>query len=192
MKRLLLLILILPLLTVAGMTLLPTDARADEPFIGEVRMFAGNFAPRSYAFCNGQLLQIAQNTALFSILGTTYGGDGRTTFGLPDLRGRTPIGAGRGPGLTDRRAGQRVGQETVALTEGAIASHNHPMIATTVSCKLLRIPPSFPFLGPPMAGMAAPPSAYRTSVGARQSGRDEGRGLRIVELDREWDRKQWR
>ena len=67
--------------------------------IGEIRMFAGNFAPRNWAFCAGQLLSISQNTALFSILGTTYGGNGQTTFGLPDLRGRVPVGAGTGPGL---------------------------------------------------------------------------------------------
>ncbi len=131
MKRTLPIMLILPLLMVTSMTLVPTDARADEPFIGEVRLFGGNFAPRGYAFCNGQLLSIAQNTALFSILGTTYGGDGRTTFGLPDLRGRTPIGPGRGPGLTRRILGQKLGQETVTLTTATLASHNHPMIATT-------------------------------------------------------------
>ena len=87
-----------------------------EPFLGEVIMFGGNFAPRNWAFCEGQLLLISQYSALFSILGTTYGGDGQTTFGLPDLRGRVPVGAGQGPGLTNRPLGQRSGQETVALT----------------------------------------------------------------------------
>jgi len=86
-----------------------------QPFIGEITMFGGNFAPRSYAFCDGALLPIAQNTALFSILGTTYGGDGRTTFGLPDLRGRIPVHAGRGPGLSQRRLGEKSGAETTAL-----------------------------------------------------------------------------
>ncbi len=75
------------------------------PFLGEIVMFAGNFAPRGWAFCDGQLLAISQNSALFSILGTTYGGDGRTTFGLPGLRGRVPMHAGSGPGLTTRRLG---------------------------------------------------------------------------------------
>ncbi|MDC1365342.1 tail fiber protein, partial [Algibacter sp.] len=83
------------------------------PFLGEVQIFAGNFAPRDWAFCDGQLLPIAQNTALFSLLGTTYGGDGRTTFGLPDLRGRAAMHPGRGPGLASRRLGEKVGTETV-------------------------------------------------------------------------------
>lgn len=83
------------------------EAIFSEPFIGEITMFCGNFAPRGWAFCNGQLLVISQNQALFSILGTTYGGDGRTTFGLPDLRGRIPIHAGQGPGLPDVRLGQK-------------------------------------------------------------------------------------
>lgn len=100
------------------------------PFIGEVKMFGGNFAPRGWAFCEGQLLAIAQNQALFSILGTTYGGDGRTTFGLPDLRGRAPIGPGQGPGLTARRLGQRSGTETNTLTVNQMPAHNH---STTTS-----------------------------------------------------------
>ena len=85
-----------------------TSAHAQEAFIGEIRLFAGNFAPRGWAFCEGQLLSIAQNTALFSLLGTIYGGDGVTTFSLPDLRGRTPIGAGSGPGLSTFREGEKV------------------------------------------------------------------------------------
>ncbi len=87
-----------------------------EPYIGEIKMFAGNFAPRGWALCDGQLLPIAQNEALFSILGTTYGGDGRTTFGLPDLRGRAPVHAGSGPGLTPRNLGQKFGAEQTTLT----------------------------------------------------------------------------
>lgn len=88
-------------------------------------MFGGNFAPRGWAFCDGQLLAISQNTALFSILGTTYGGDGRTTFALPDLRGRAPIGPRNGPGLSDYRLGQRGGVETVTLNITQIPSHTH-------------------------------------------------------------------
>jgi len=95
------------------------------PFIGEIIMFGGNFAPRSWALCDGQLLSIAQNTALFSILGTTYGGDGRTTFALPDLRGRAPIHAGTGPGLTNRRLGANGGSENTTLQTANIPSHNH-------------------------------------------------------------------
>jgi microcystin-dependent protein len=91
-----------------------------EPFIGEIYMFAGNFAPRGYALCDGQLLSIAQNTALFSILGTTYGGNGQTTFALPDLRGRLPMHSGQGPGLTPRSLGEVGGSETKTIT-----THTH-------------------------------------------------------------------
>ncbi len=98
-----------------------------EPFIAEIRIFAGNFAPRGWAFCNGQLLPIAQNTSLFSLIGTTYGGDGRTTTALPDLQGRAPMHPGRGPGLSSRRLGERTGSETVALTVSTIPSHTHQM-----------------------------------------------------------------
>lgn len=103
----------------------PAAASGTDPGIGSIGMFAGNFAPRNYAFCDGQLLPIAQNQALFSILGTTYGGDGRTTFALPDLRGRVPIHAGAGPGLSTYRLGQKGGVETVALTGAQMPAHNH-------------------------------------------------------------------
>lgn len=99
-----------------------------EPYIGEIRMFGGNFAPRGWAFCDGQLLSIAQNSALFSILGTIYGGDGRTTFALPDLRGRVAIGPGNGPGLSSYREGQRGGTETVTLNTNEIPSHSHTIV----------------------------------------------------------------
>lgn len=102
-----------------------------EPFVGEIRMFAGNFAPRGWAFCDGQLLAVSQNDALFSLLGTVYGGDGRTTFGLPDARGRIPIHAGHGPGLSDRRLGSKGGAESVTLTVNQIAPHSHPMQASS-------------------------------------------------------------
>lgn len=98
------------------------------PFIGEITMFGGNFAPRSWAFCNGQLLPIVSHTALFSLLGTTYGGDGRTTFGLPNLAGRVAMhgGSGTGPGLTRRVIGQLGGttQETLSLAQ--LGAHSHP------------------------------------------------------------------
>ena len=96
-----------------------------DPFIAEIRIFAGNFAPRGWAFCDGQLLSIAQNTALFSLVGTTYGGDGRTTFGLPGLQGRAPMHSGNGPGLTQRRIGQNGGVPNVTLTSAQIPSHTH-------------------------------------------------------------------
>ncbi|GAA4454030.1 phage tail protein [Novipirellula rosea] len=101
-----------------------------EPFVAEVKIFAGNFAPRGYAFCNGQLLPISQNTALFSLIGTTYGGDGRTTTALPNLQGRAPMHPGRGPGLNDRRLGERGGVETVTLTETEMPNHNHRLTAS--------------------------------------------------------------
>jgi len=96
-----------------------------EPFLAQIIMFGGNFAPRGWAFCDGQLLPISQYSALFSILGTTYGGDGRTTFALPDLRGRVPMHPGNGPGLSDRRLGQKGGSETVTLTVNELPNHNH-------------------------------------------------------------------
>lgn len=96
-----------------------------EPFVGEIRMFAGNFAPRGWAFCDGQLLAVSQNDALFSLLGTIYGGDGRTTFGLPDMRGRIPVHAGTGPGLSQRRLGAKGGAEKVTLTVNQLPSHRH-------------------------------------------------------------------
>ncbi len=96
-----------------------------EPFIAEIRIFAGNFAPRSWAFCNGQLLPISQNTALFSLIGTTYGGDGRSTTALPNLQGRAAMHPGRGPGLTIRRLGQTGGAETITLSEAQMPSHSH-------------------------------------------------------------------
>ena len=102
-----------------------------EPFVGEIRMFAGNFAPRGWAFCDGQLLAISQNDALFSLLGTIYGGDGRTTFGLPEMRGRIPLHQGAGPGLTNKPLGSKAGAENVTLTTNHLASHTHDLNANT-------------------------------------------------------------
>jgi microcystin-dependent protein len=101
-----------------------------EPFIGEIIMFGGNFAPRGWALCDGQLLSISSNSALFSILGTTYGGDGRTTFGLPDLRGRVPMHAGNGPGLEPRNLGQKGGAQSNALDINNMPGHNHNVMVT--------------------------------------------------------------
>lgn len=100
-----------------------------EPFTAEIRIFAGNFAPRSWAFCDGQLLPISQNTALFSLIGTTYGGDGRTTTALPNMQGRAPMHPGRGPGLTSRRLGQKVGVSEVTLTQAQMPNHSHTQTA---------------------------------------------------------------
>ena len=101
-----------------------------EAFVGEIRMFAGNFAPRGWAYCDGQLLAVNQNDALFSLLGTIYGGDGRTTFGLPDLRGRIPIHQGTGPGLSPRRLGEKAGTETATVTPNQLPPHTHAFMAS--------------------------------------------------------------
>jgi microcystin-dependent protein len=101
-----------------------------EGYIAQILLFAGNFAPRNWAFCDGSIQGIAQNTALFSLLGTTYGGNGTTTFALPDLRGRVAVGAGNGPGLTPRTLGEVGGTETVTLTLGQLPAHTHPATAT--------------------------------------------------------------
>ena len=112
-----------------------------EPFIAEIRMFAGNFAPRGWAFCNGSLLAISSNQSLFSLLGTLYGGDGRTTFGLPNLEGRAPMHSGRGPGLTDRRTGESGGQENVTLSVAQIPTHQHQVTGRDVAGIVLESDP---------------------------------------------------
>jgi len=111
---------------------------AQEQLIGEIRMFAGNFAPRGWSFCDGQILSIQQHQALFSIIGTTYGGDGRTTFALPDLRSRVAMHPGNGPGLRSRRLGEKGGSETNTLSVLQLPAHTHPI---TIDGKI-RIPAS--------------------------------------------------
>lgn len=96
-----------------------------DPFVAEIKIFAGNFAPKGHAFCNGQLMPISQNTALFSLLGTTYGGDGKSTFGLPNLQGRAPLHPGQGPGLSLRDLGESGGGATVTLYPAEIPPHDH-------------------------------------------------------------------
>ena len=98
-----------------------------EPFLGEIRMFGGNFAPRGWAMCNGQLLTISQNTALFSLLGTYYGGNGTSTFGLPNLQGSVPVDNGQGPGLSPYVAGEVGGVPTVTLISQTSPAHTHPV-----------------------------------------------------------------
>jgi microcystin-dependent protein len=109
-----------------------------EPFVGEIRAFGFNFAPRGWALCQGQIIAINSNTALFSLLGTTYGGDGRTTFGLPDLRGRAAMGQGTGPGLTPRHIGQMSGYEYIVLNTLQIPSHSHAVdnVQTELRCSV--------------------------------------------------------
>ncbi len=110
-------------------TLWTAPVRASEPFVGQLMIFAGNFAPRGWAYCDGQILAISQNEALFSLLGTIYGGDGRTTFGLPDLRGRIPVHAGQGPGLSNRTLGAKGGAETATVAPSQLPSHSHALRA---------------------------------------------------------------
>lgn len=101
-----------------------------EDFLGAIKIFAGNFAPRGWFFCNGQILAIAPNTALFSLLGTNYGGNGSTTFALPDLRGRAPIGWGQGPGLSNYVVGEPSGTENISISINNMPAHNHVATST--------------------------------------------------------------
>jgi len=103
-----------------------------DPILGTITLFGGNFEPKGWAFCNGQHLSIAQNSALFSLLGTMYGGDGVTTFGLPDLRGRVPVHAGQGTGLTARSPGERFGDERVTLEPAQVPPHSHDLSVANV------------------------------------------------------------
>src|SRR3954465_9014005 len=100
-----------------------------DPFVAEIRIFPFNFPPKGWAWCDGQLLPLSQNTALFSLLGTTYGGDGKSNFALPDLQGRAPMHPGQGPGLSLHDLGETGGEETVSLIESEIPVHNHAMNA---------------------------------------------------------------
>ena len=133
-----------------------------DPFLGEIRLFPYTFAPRGWAFCNGQVLPISQNTALFALIGTIYGGDGRTTFALPDLRGRVAVSSGQGPGLSSYDVGQLGGAESVGLTENEMPAHNHQMSVNGPSSGSDR--PNNRFLG-------------RVSQGTAYAGTTNGRTL---------------
>ena len=126
-----------------------------DQFVGEVRIFCGNFAPRGWAFCNGQLLPISQNTALFSLLGTSYGGDGRSTFALPNLQGAFPMHAGSsaGPGLSPRNVGQSGGGETVTLSTAQLPAHGHALQAVPGAST-----------GTPDAGVSLAPTSNGTAL----------------------------
>lgn len=102
-----------------------------DPFVAEIRIFPFNFAPRGWAFCNGQLMPLSQNTALFSLVGTFYGGDGKSTFGLPNLQGSAPVAQGQGPGLSQRFIGESGGSPTITLLSSEMAIHPHRMMAST-------------------------------------------------------------
>src|SRR5690348_16886125 len=104
-----------------------------DPFVAEIRIFPFNFAPKGWAFCDGQILPLSQNTALFSLLGTTYGGDGKSNFALPDMQGNAPMHPGQGPGLSDHVLGETGGSETVSLLESEIPSHSHAVMASATN-----------------------------------------------------------
>jgi len=104
-----------------------------DPYLGEIRLFAGNFAPSHNALCNGQTMSIAQNSALFSLLGTYYGGNGTTTFCLPDLQGRLPLGQGQGPGLSNYTIGEKIGQESVTLITNQMPMHTHLLVPSAAN-----------------------------------------------------------
>src|SRR6266478_5388076 len=102
-----------------------------QPYVGEIRMFAGNFAPAGWMFCEGQLLPISENEVLFQLIGTTYGGDGQSTFALPDLRGRVPVHMGQGSGLSNYQLAEMIGVETVTLTTAQLGTHSHPALCSS-------------------------------------------------------------
>jgi microcystin-dependent protein len=128
-----------------------------DPFVAEIRIFPFNFAPKGWARCDGQLLPLSQNTALFSLLGTTYGGDGKSTFALPDLQGSAPMHPGQGPGLSLHDLGETGGSETVTLLESEIPAHSHSMLAATATAtksipagnSLSRVSGATPYAPPP-------------------------------------------
>ena len=119
-------------LTVVALTVSGREARAQQAFVGQIRMFAGNFAPAGWMFCEGQVLPIAEYETLFNLIGTTYGGDGISTFALPDLRGRVIVGPGQGSGLSNYTLGQQGGSETVTLTTNQIPQHAHTALADSL------------------------------------------------------------
>jgi len=129
-----------------------------EPFLGQIQIFGFNFNPRGWAFCNGQILSIAQNTALFALLGTTYGGNGQTTFALPNLQSRVPIHFGQGPGLSPYDLGQQAGSENVTLTTSQMPSHNHTTSVAVNSSEGGGNSPAGAFLGKADPGPYAPTS----------------------------------
>lgn len=129
------------------------------PFVAEIRLFACNFAPNGWAFCHGQLMPISQNTALFSLLGTYYGGDGKSTFALPDLQGRAAMMTGQGAGLSDRYHGETGGSETVTLLQTEIPSHSHALRGVAVPPTTYNRPTDTRVLGASSGGLAYAPPA---------------------------------
>ncbi len=141
-----------------------------EGMIGEIRLFAGNFAPRSWALCDGQVLAISSHTALFSILGTTYGGDGRNSFALPDLRGRAPVHAGTGPGLSRYNLGERTGSEHTQLTVNQLPNHSHTLAVSGEEPTTKQASDGLPAAGEfynPQGDQSAPSGAVRSTGGSQ-------------------------
>jgi len=134
------------------------------PFVAEIRMFACNFAPTGWAFCNGQLLPISQNTALFSLLGTMYGGDGKSTFALPDMQGNVPVGQGQGAGLSSYFIGQEAGSQFVTLIQTEIPAHNHQVRAQNIDPAEVNAPSPTVVLGQSNNGNAYAPRSGNTVV----------------------------
>lgn len=132
-----------------------------DPFVAEIRVFPFNFAPKGWAWCDGQLLPLSQNTALFSLLGTTYGGNGKSNFALPDLQGRAPMHPGQGPGLSLHDLGETGGSETVSLLESEIPSHSHTMFASSDPGNN-----NLPTGKMPAAGLGRGANLYVTTTGA--------------------------
>ncbi len=140
-----------------------------DPFVAEIRIFPFNFAPRGWAFCDGQLLPLSQNTALFSLLGTTYGGNGQSNFALPNLQGCAPMHPGQGPGLSLHDLGETGGSETVTLLESEIPSHSHSMRAYTGDPADSRNPTPAQTLGTPSPGNLYNPTTAGLSPMAPQA-----------------------
>src|SRR5947208_6764402 len=146
-----------------------------DPFVAEIRIFPFNFAPKGWAFCDGQLLPLSQNTALFSLLGTTYGGDGKSNFALPDMQGNAPMHPGQGPGLSLHDLGETGGSETVSLLESEIPSHPHGLMCnaapanrtTPVGNSIARVAGASPY------APAAAPTAQLADVALPPAGGDQ-------------------
>ena len=148
-----------------------------EEYIGVIKMFAGNYAPRGYAFCDGRLLSIMDHQTLYSILGNSYGGDGKKTFALPDLRGRIPIGQGYSPGLVRKKIGEKGGQEKTILQEKNMPAHSHPLNSNSAAGTSNNPHNNFPALSGVKVNPVKPPyavkvysSAYDTQMHARSIG----------------------
>jgi microcystin-dependent protein len=147
-----------------------------DPFVAEIRIFPFNFAPRGWAWCDGQILPLSQNTALFSLLGTTYGGDGKSNFALPNLQGSAPMHPGQGPGLSLHDLGETGGSETVSLLESEMPSHSHPLTAQTTNASkstpaansIARVAGVTPYLPPAGAALVSMSDTAVTPAGGDQ------------------------